>query len=216
MNWQKIDTVLLDMDGTLLDKHFDDYFWETHVPEVYAKANKISILDAEDKLLALYKAEEGTLSWTDLNFWSEKLGLDLETMKTQLNHLIQVHPYVLEFLEFCRSMGKKIYLVTNAHPKTLEIKMDKTGLAAEFSAIICADELGMAKEENGFWSKLADKIDFDKQRCLLADDNENVLVSADKFGIKNLVFVSKSSSTKPVSHSSHYPSIIFFNELIDE
>lgn len=31
--WQEIDTVLLDMDGTLIDLHFDNYFWQRLVPE---------------------------------------------------------------------------------------------------------------------------------------------------------------------------------------
>ena len=32
VNWNKIDTILLDMDGTLLDLYFDNYFWREHVP----------------------------------------------------------------------------------------------------------------------------------------------------------------------------------------
>ena len=35
MNWPTIKTVLLDMDGTLLDKHFDDYFWELDSQKFY-------------------------------------------------------------------------------------------------------------------------------------------------------------------------------------
>ncbi|MEN8140949.1 MAG: HAD family hydrolase [Thermodesulfobacteriota bacterium] len=216
IDWAEIDTVLLDMDGTLLDKHFDDYFWETHVPEVYAAKNKINPLQAEEDLLALYKAEEGRLNWTDLDFWSDKLGLDLATMKEALNHLIVVHPYVCEFLEFCRSQNKDVHLVTNAHPKTLAIKMAKTGLTAEFTSIICADELGLAKEEDGFWESLASRLEFAKDRCLLADDNEAVLEAAHRFGLDHLVFVSKSSSRKPVRHSGKFPSIIFFKELLPE
>lgn len=215
IEWQKIDTVLLDMDGTLLDKHFDDYFWEEYVPEIYARQNKISILTAEDELLAKYKEQEGLLAWADLDFWSQKLDLDLEKMKQEINHLITIHPYVLEFLEFCRDMGKKVVLVTNAHPKTLAIKMAKTEMAGEFTAIICADEMGIAKEDPVFWDKLAAKIDFDKERTLLADDNEVVLASADQYGIANLIFVAKSSSTKPTVYSKRFPSIIFFKELME-
>lgn len=215
IDWQSIDTVFLDMDGTLLDKHFDDYFWEEYVPEIYAKQNNISIFTAEDELLARYKAQEGSLAWTDLDFWSKELDLDLEKMKQDVNHLINVHPYVLEFLEFCRNIGKKIVLVTNAHPKTLAIKMDKIDIAGEFDALICADEIGIAKEESGFWQKLAEKIDFDKERTLLADDNENVLASAEEFGIANVIFVAKSSSTKPTVFSKRFPSIIFFKELVE-
>ena len=173
------------------------------------------IYTAEEELLAKYKEREGSLEWTDLDFWSEQLDLDLEKMKKEVNHLINIHPYVLEFLEFCRGIGKKIVLVTNAHPKTLAIKMDKTELAGEFDTLICADEIGLAKEDPVFWEKLAERIDFDKARTLLADDNEAVLASGAEYGIRNVIFVGKSSSTKPTSYSKRFPSIIFFKELMD-
>ncbi len=214
IDWQGIDTVLLDMDGTLLDKHFDDYFWEEYIPEIYARQNNISIFTAEDELLAKYKEQEGSLDWTDLDFWSRKLDLDIEKLKQDVNHLISVHPYVLEFLEFCRGNGKKIFLVTNAHPKTLAIKMAKTEMAGEFDALICADEIGVAKEDPAFWGKLAERIDFDKGRTLLADDNEVVLASAAEYGIENLIFVAKSSSHQPTVYSERFQSIIFFKELM--
>ncbi len=35
IDWDNIDTVLLDMDGTLLDLGFDNWFWQPHVPEQY-------------------------------------------------------------------------------------------------------------------------------------------------------------------------------------
>ncbi len=215
IDWQTIDTVLLDMDGTLLDKHFDDYFWEEYVPQIYAKQNNISIFTAEDELLAKYKEREGSLEWTDLDFWSQQLDLDLEKMKLDVNHLINVHPYVLEFLEFCRNLGKKIVLVTNAHPKTLAIKMAKTKMEGEFDALVCADEIGVAKEDPAFWEKLNKKIGFDKARTLLADDNEDVLASGEEYGIENVILVAKSSSTKPTMYSKRFASIIFFKELMD-
>ena len=34
-DWRAIDTVLLDMDGTLLDLRFDNYFWLELVPRKY-------------------------------------------------------------------------------------------------------------------------------------------------------------------------------------
>ena len=79
--WEAIDTVLLDMDGTLLDKHFDDYFWEQYVPEHYSLLHDIPVEEARAQLRARYHAVRDTLDWSDLNYWSRELGLDLQELK---------------------------------------------------------------------------------------------------------------------------------------
>ena len=216
IDWSLVDTVLLDMDGTLLDKHFDDYFWEHYVPEQYAAKNRITTKEAKSELLAKYKRQEGKLEWTDLDYWSEMLGLDIHALKMKIDHLVAVHPYVIDFLEFCRSIGKRIYLVTNAHEKTLEIKMRKTALGKYFDGIVVSAELGMAKEERLFWSMLQKRIRFDPERTMLADDTERILHAAQHSGIRYLIFVAKSSSNSPMVPSLVYPSIYYFNELIDQ
>jgi len=213
-DWADIDTVLLDMDGTLLDKHFDDYFWEQYVPEHYSLQHDLSIDDAKKELLERYQNVENTLCWTDLDYWSEQLDMDIPGLKTGLNHLIAVHPYVGEFLRFCRKNKKKIFLVTNAHPKTLSIKLEKAEIGHLFDRIVCADEIGLAKEEGAFWSRLEQLLGFNKSTTLFADDTEKVLHSAQGYGMGQLIFVARSSSKKPVEYSSRYPSIEYFIELI--
>lgn len=214
IDWQVIDTVLLDMDGTLLDRHFDDYFWEHYVPEVFAGKNGIPIAQAKQTLLARYQGREGTLDWTDLDYWSRELGLDIPALKIKINHLIAVHPYVVDFLKFCRKNNKAIHLVTNAHSKTLGIKMRKTALAGYFDQIVCAEQIGVAKEDPAFWPWLEQNLGFDRKHAMFADDNEGVLDSAATFGFGALVYVAKPSSTKPVRFSTRYPSIVTFQELI--
>ncbi len=211
--WNEIDTVLLDMDGTLLDRYFDDYFWEVFVPQEYARTNGISSDRAVEELMARYKKEEGTLNWTDLDFWSRELGLDIPFLKTQVDHLIQVHPYVEQFLDFLRKTGKRIYLVTNAHGKTLDLKMRKTRLGPFFHGIISAHDLGIPKEESRFWKVLEERIGFDRDRTLLAEDSEGNLHSAKKGGIRHLIFVAKPSTKAPIQRSSAFPSIVYFNEI---
>lgn len=215
-DWADINTVLLDMDGTLLDKHFDDYFWEQYIPEHYSLKHDLSIDEAKKELLERYQNVESTLCWTDLDYWSEQLDLDIPGLKTGLNHLIAVHPYVGEFLLFCRKKKKKIFLVTNAHPKTLDIKLAKTSIGHLFDRIVCADEIGLAKEEGTFWQRLEQLLGFDKSTTLLADDTEKVLRSAAEYGMGQLIFIARSSSRKAVEYSSRYPSIEYFIELIPE
>ena len=48
--WHAIDTVLLDMDGTLLDLHYDNHFWMEHLPQRYAELHGVSRAMAEMEL----------------------------------------------------------------------------------------------------------------------------------------------------------------------
>lgn len=212
--WEAIDTVLLDMDGTLLDSYFDDFFWEEYVPRVFAEANDLTPLEARKALLSKYQRVEKTLQWSDLDYWSEQLGLDIPELKCKIDHLIQVHPYVIDFLEFISASGKDIHLVTNAHAKTLSIKLAKTAIGPYFKRIVPAEEMGTAKEQPVFWSRLEKTLGFDRDRTLLVDDNANVLQAARKYGLKNLVYVARPSSRLPVNYSPLFPSIVYFKELI--
>ncbi|MDR3629678.1 MAG: HAD hydrolase-like protein [Desulfocapsaceae bacterium] len=213
-SWTDIDTILLDMDGTLLDKYFDDYFWEEYVPKVFAEKNNLSAEEAHKSLLARYERVESTLQWTDLDYWSDQLQLDIPELKCRIDHLIQVHPYVIDFLKFLKSIGKNVHLVTNAHSKTLEIKMRKTELGPWFSRIICSEEVGEAKEHPIFWDRLEKILGFARERTLLADDTLKVLRSAQQYGIQHLIHVARSSSRLPVVFSHEFPSITYFKELM--
>ena len=201
------------MDGTLLDKYFDDYFWEKYVPQVYGRKHGLSPEEAEEALLAKYRSVESTLQWTDLNYWTNRLGLDMFALKQEVEHLIGVHDHVVEFLQHIRSTPKKLCLITNAHPKTLEIKLAKTGIAHFFEVMICADEIGFAKEQVEFWHGLEKVLAYDKRRALFADDTEKVLKAAHQYGIGHLLHIAKPSSQLPTRHSVDFPSVAHFGEI---
>lgn len=211
--WEEIDTVLLDMDGTLLDKHYDDYFWEKYLPKVYGRKHNLSPAEAEEALLAKYRSVESTLQWTDLHYWTERLGLDVISIKQEIDHLIGVHDHVIDFLKYIRNTPKKLGLITNAHPKALEIKLAKTGIGSFFEVMICADEIGYAKEQIEFWYGLEKVLDFDKHRALFADDTEKVLQSASAYGMRHLLHIAKPSSQLPTRHSKDFPSVVHFGEI---
>lgn len=212
--WGDIDTVLLDMDGTLLDSYFDDFFWEEYLPQTYAETYNLTAQEARKELLSRYKRVEKTLQWANLDYWSEQLGLDIPELKYKIDHLIQVHPYVTDFLEFVEEIGKRVCLVTAAHSKALELKLGKTALGPYFHQIIPAEDVGKAKEQPEFWKKLEEMLGFDRSRTILVDDNANVLAAARDHGIEQLVFVAKPSSRRPVRYSEEFPAIVYFNELI--
>lgn len=213
-SWHEIDTVLLDLDGTLLDKYYDDFFWETFVPEVFAKKNRIEMGAAKAALLHTYKKVENTLEWTDLDYWSNELDLNIPRLKREIGHLIAVRPQVTEFLEYLKEKEKKIYLVTNAHPKTLEVKFERVDIAKHFTAIFSSKEVGAAKEQPEFWNRLKEALPFTRDKTLFVDDTEKVLQSASNYGLCHLIHIAKPSSKLPPAFSRNFPSILSFEELM--
>ena len=213
INWKEIDTVLLDMDGTLLDRHFDDHFWLEHVPKRYSAKNHLPLDLAKEKLYSLFRSQENTLNWTDLDYWSEQLGLDIPLLKHEVDHLIAVHPNVISFLDFLRSAGKKVHLVTNAHGKTLAIKMNKTKIGGHFDSIVSAHDLGLPKEMVAFWGELQKVIPYDPERTMLGEDSERNLETAREYGIKHLVYISAPNSKLEPQVSQQFYSVKSFGEL---
>jgi putative hydrolase of the HAD superfamily len=214
INWQDIDTVLLDMDGTLLDRHFDDHFWLEHVPLRYAAKHALHLAESKEKLYAMFRSQENTLNWTDLDYWSEQLGLDIPLLKQEVDHLIAVHPDVIPFLEFLQREKKGVHLVTNAHGKTLSLKMKKTRLGSYFDTVISAHDLGLPKEEVAFWEVLQGRISYDPARTMLGEDSEKNLETAGEYGIAHLIFISSSSSAQTPRPSARFTSVHTFGELI--
>lgn len=210
----EIKYVLLDLDGTLLDKHFDDHFWEHLVPKTFAERNGMEFGAAKQYLMDKYRLHERTLNWTDLDFWSKELDLDIPALKEQIRHLIEVHPHVIEFLTEVRKRKMKVYLLTNAHHKSVTLKFDKTGIAGYFHSVITSNEIGYPKENIRFWQKAQQRLGFDSDKALFIDDNEDILHTAREFGIKHVLLKGRASSRQKPGKSTEFPCITDFNELL--
>ena len=212
--WAQIQTVLLDMDGTLLDLRFDNHFWRELTPRRYAERHGLSLAQARAEVKTRTQAVEGTLNWYCLDYWSRELALDIMAIKREIAHLIAVHPEVRAFLNALGVAGKRTTLVTNAHPHSLALKMEKTRLSGYFDAMICAHDLGLVKEQPEFWPRLQDIEPFDPTTTLLVDDNPAILHTARAFGIAHLVTVLQPDSADPPRTSGEFPAIHHFSELL--
>jgi putative hydrolase of the HAD superfamily len=214
IDWNAIDSVFLDMDGTLLDLHFDNHFWLEHVPLRYAQARGLPRERARVELLELYRSREGTLEWYCVDHWSRELGLDIALLKEEINQLIAVHPHVTDFLEALAARGKRRVLVTNAHQKSIALKMEKTRLANHFERIICSHDLNAPKESPEFWPRVHTVEPFDRERTLFVDDSPNVLRTASDFGFRWLLAVLLPDSKAPARDQGEFPAIRQFADLL--
>jgi len=214
IDWKTIKTVFLDMDGTLLDLNFDNYFWQHHVPKRYAELHNIDIENANSILIPKFRELEGTMNWYCVDYWTETLGLDIELLKLEINHLIEIHPYVIAFLEMLEQKKIQRILVTNAHQKSLNLKMNHTALHNHLDDIICAHDFNIPKEHDDFWGKLHDKHPFDPDTCLFIDDSIPVLRSAQHYGIKNLLAIYKPDSQRDIKNVEGFNAIHSFKEIM--
>jgi len=216
IDWDRIDDCFLDMDGTLLDLHFDNYFWREHVPLRYAEARGLSLEEAKTELHGRYREHEGTLNWYCLDHWSRDLGLDILALKEEVDHLIAIHPQVMPFLEALGRRGKRRVLVTNAHQKSLALKLERTRLAGHFEHIVSAHSLGLPKEDPDFWARLHAILPFEPARTLFVDDNLRILRAARGYGFAGLIAVVQPDSQGPRRTIDEFPAITSFADLLPE
>ncbi len=211
--WSDVRHVLLDMDGTLLDRYFDDYFWGEYIAEKYGEKHNIAKDMAMTELYGRFKALEGTLNWYDVDFWTKELDMDIPALKSQIRHLIKVHPHVEAFLRLLRQHKKMVILTTNAHHKTVALKMKETELGRYFDRIITCFDMDSPKEDSAFWKRIESVLNFDPDRTLFIDDRDPIISSAKKGGIRFALIKKKANSRCPDTTKSCHLSIDSFNEL---
>ncbi|MCB1702419.1 MAG: GMP/IMP nucleotidase [Pseudomonadales bacterium] len=214
IDWNAIDTVLLDMDGTLLDLHFDNYFWMDHLPRLYAAKHGISHQESLTHLQETFHRGEGTLQWYCLDHWSQHLEMDIPALKQEIQHMIRLRPFAIEFLSWLHTSRREVLLVTNAHRKTLEIKMANVDISGWFDQVVVSHDLRAAKEEQAFWHGLQALHPFDPARTLLIDDTERVLDSARDYGIAHLLTLLQPDSQRQKRLNTRFPGIHHFDEIM--
>jgi putative hydrolase of the HAD superfamily len=212
--WHDIDTVLLDMDGTLLDLHYDNHFWLEHLPQRYAEVHGVSRAMAELELLPLFERNAGKLAWYCLDHWSAELNLPVRELKVETAHLIALRPDADTFLAAIRAAGKRVIMITNAHRDSLSLKMERIELAPYFERLISSHDYGYPKESQQFWDALHADIAFDPARSLFIDDTLPILRSARAYGIAHLLAVREPDSRKGPKNTEEFDAVDDYRELI--
>jgi|SRR5664279_1672734 len=206
VEWSDIDTVLLDMDGTLLDLRFDTWFWQELIPSRYAAANGLELKATQELLAPRFVEVRGTLQWYCIEYWTRELKLDIGGIKREAQG-VSFLPGAKDFLLRLKDAGKRCALVTNAHPRTLAIKDEQVALTQYFDACYSTHTFEFPKEHGEFWPRLAAAEKFDPRRTLFVDDSLSVLDAARGFGIEWLRAVRRPDSGRPPQHTGDYAAV---------
>lgn len=200
VDWDAIDTVLLDLDGTLLDLAFDNYIWLARVPEIFAEQRGLSLAEAHATLWPKFRKVEGTLAWYSIDHWTAELGIDIAALHRQEMRRAGWLPGARRFLETLRERGKRLTLMTNSHPVILQIKHQQTGVLDFLDAAYTSHGFGAPKEDPLFWERARAEVGFDPARTLFADDSAPVLRAAVQAGIGWVYAVRRPDSSRAANH----------------
>jgi len=214
VSWDAIDTVLLDMDGTLLDLAYDNTLWTHLLPERFSATYQVSLDHARNHLFTHMSERQGQLEFYCLEYWAEFTGLDIVALHEELTHLIAFRPYVTDFLDHVLQLERQALLVTNAHRDSLAVKVRHVDLDQRLHALVSCHDYGAPKESETFWQSLIAEHPFDPARTLLIDDNAAVLDAAGRFGIEHLLTVAQPDSSRPTRTGLKHPAVHDFRDLM--
>ncbi|RZO85138.1 MAG: GMP/IMP nucleotidase [Oceanococcus sp.] len=197
LDWGRIDTVLLDMDGTVLDLAFDNYFWLTHLPAAWGKPRGLAPDQAMQALMPHFIGLRGSLLWYCLDHWSELLEIDIVALKQECRDMIRFLPGAQDFLQQVRASGRRLLLVTNAHPDALALKQSQCPIHEYFEGLHSTHSWGRPKEDASFWTDFAQDCDVDLSRSLFVDDSEAVLRGAVAGGVSQVCGILAPDTSTP-------------------
>ena len=197
IDWRSIDDVLLDMDGTLLDLHYDATFWLNNVHSIVANLTGESEHVIQERFHRELKKHEGTLAWYCTDYWADFFGIDLIEAKQQLAHLIRFRPHAEQFLNVLNSLPLRTLIATNAHPDVIQLKLNVVPLEDMVDGIVSSHQYGVAKEHPDFWRALFDEYAINPDRALFMDDSSKVLDAADRAGVREVVEIRHPNLSEP-------------------
>ena len=215
LDWTQIRTVMLDMDGCLLDLCYDNHLWNDLVPSRYGQVQGISADEARRRLYGHLLDNPRDLDFYCLDFWRRRTQLDIIALHHEMARLVLYRPGAQAFLRWLGAKEVRVLLVTNAHRDSLAVKNRYSGLCAQVDRALSSHDFGHVKQSAQFWERLAAAEPFDPAQTLFIDDSQDVLEAAAAFGIAQLRTVTRPDSTRPAQRNLRFPAFNDFTEIMD-
>lgn len=213
MDWDQIQTVMIDMDGTLIDLCFDHVIWNHALPQQLAQKRGISPKEAHDLLYSEYRPPF-PIDFYSIDAWARKTGLDLMQIHKDTSHLLQYRPGAIQFLEFLKARKLRVVIATNCHPKSFELKDSILNIRSKVDAVYSSADFGVAKDEVEYWDCVEQIESFPRSHTLFIDDAQPILDTGWEAGIGHLMTIKQPNCLIPAVSTFFHPVIDDFRDLL--
>ncbi|NJE48907.1 TIGR02253 family HAD-type hydrolase [Thermococcus sp. 9N3] len=175
--------VLFDVDGTLLTEMPLIQLFLPWVYDELAKRLGVTKEEARERFLNEIMARRDTYDWHDWNFFFRLFNVDLnyEDLLRKYPHKLHVYPDVVPTLEWLRSNGYRLGVVTSG-PEYQRLKLELTGLDKYFDVIVTREDVKAIKPEPKIFLHALELLGVEPGDALYVGDS----LSQDVYGAKHV------------------------------
>lgn len=202
-----IDTVLFDMDGTLIDTNalIHESFVHTF--------NHYGLTFTDEEILTF---NGPPLYETFMNINPELAGEMVDTYRAHniANHdkYVKVFPTVVETLERLKESNIKMAVVSAKMRQGVELGLEMTNLRQYFDSIVSVDDVTKPKPHPEPVMKAMEQLGGNKETSLMVGDNSHDIESGNKAGLKT---VGVKWSSKGENFLKQYDPTFMIDEMRD-
>ncbi len=178
--------ISLDLQGTLSDSKFSDYFWIEFIPQKYSEKNKISIQSAKEILKQKFK-EYGVYNilYYDDKYWSEYLKFDT---KKELDKF-EIRPSInKKMYSYLQNLNLPKIIVSTTTELFINYELEEK--VKEFEKIYsCVDYFKIGGKTKEVYENIAKELNVKPSEILHIGDNYCMdIENAKKAGVNVILY----------------------------
>ncbi|MFC0180465.1 hexitol phosphatase HxpB [Thorsellia kenyensis] len=195
----KIDAVIFDMDGILIDS---EPLWKEAEKQVLASYNIDSTIQARLLDTRGLRVDEVVRLWIQA---ASKTGLELTQLIEQVHltakSLIEKNkpalPGVEHALELCKSHGLKIGLVSASPQKIIDDALSSLGITHYFDAVVSSENMVNCKPHPEVYLETANLLDVSALSCVAIEDSVDGMIACKAARMRSIVVTPEKGFNDP-------------------
>lgn len=199
-NNQKINAVIFDMDGTMIDT-------ETIKENGWKYAGDCQNIVIDDKILDEIR---GTNKDFCKQFINQKFNnINFEQLYNDRNEFIERHinangiqmkKGLIEILKFLKNNKYKIAVASSSEEETIRRYLTKIKILDFFDVIVAGDMVENGKPNPEIYLKAVEKLNVTKEQCIGIEDSNSGILSVYRAGLKPIMIPDLEEPTEEVQN----------------